>query len=73
MMVAGHTFVLGLCGCGKWRADLHSDAREAIARGQTLVSQDGVAHVGQCAEHEWPQIVEDMKASDLALERAMAR
>ncbi len=73
MTVAGHTFVLGLCGCGRWQADLHSAAREAIARGRTLINEDGIAHVGKCGEHEWPQIIEDMKASDLALERAMVR
>jgi hypothetical protein len=50
---------------------VNSLAREAIARGETLVDKEMVAHFGRCTLNEWNQIVEDIAAEDKAYEMAM--
>ena len=77
--IAGHEYRFGRCirgdednPCGRLRHDVNSLAREAIARGATLVDQDGVAHFGKLTHNEWSQIVEDIATEDKAYEMAMS-
>ena len=70
MTIAGHTYKFGRCECGRMRSDVNSAAREAIARGVTLVDENGIAHVGRCTANEWNEIVSDVIAQNRAIEMA---
>ena len=70
MTIAGHTYTLGRCACGRMRSDINSAAREAIARGATLVDELGIAHMGRCTAHEWEEIKRDLEAQSKAIEMA---
>jgi hypothetical protein len=73
MSIAGHTYNFGRCECGRWRSDVNSAAREAIARGATLVDEPSVAHVGRCTQSEWEEIKLDLEAQTRSIELAMWR
>ena len=77
-MIAGHQYRFGRCvlgnegnPCARLRHDVNSLARDAIARGTTLLDQDGVAHFGRLTAREWSEIVDDITAEDKAYEMAM--
>ncbi len=70
MTIAGHTYTFGRCECGRWRSDVNSAAREAIARGATLVNEMGIAHQGGCTASEWDEIKLDLQAQNKAIELA---
>jgi hypothetical protein len=70
MSIAGHSYTFGRCECGRWRSDVNSAAREAIARGATLVDEPSVAHVGRCTQSEWDEILRDLEAQTKAIELA---
>ena len=71
MTIAGHTYVWGRCECGRWQSDVNSAAREAIARGVTLVNEGGIAHTGSCTQTEWDEIKRDIEAEDARYAMAM--
>jgi len=68
--IAGHTYHFGRCECGRMRSDVNSAAREAIARGVTLVDEPGIAHVGRCTANEWEEIKRDLEAQTKSIEMA---
>lgn len=70
-IIAGHKYVLGVCECGRRRADVNSWARHAMAESRTLVGEDKIAHQGLLNGHEWEQITADVASEDAALEQAM--
>ena len=70
MTIAGHTYMFGRCQCGRMRSDVNSAAREAIARGVTLVNETGIAHQGSCTSSEWDEIKRDLEAQNKAIELA---
>lgn len=72
MTIAGHTWYLGRCMCGRMRSDLYSEVRYAMAAGKTLAQEDGIAHVGKCTAKEWTELYEAVLAEDIALQRSMA-
>lgn len=72
MTIAGHTFYLGRCGCGRMRSDLMSIARETIRLGKTLVDELDIAHTGRCTTKEWTEIVDAVVAEDRAIQMSMA-
>ncbi len=70
MSIAGHTYNFGRCQCGRMRSDVNSAAREAIARGVTLVNETGIAHQGSLTQSEWDEIKLDLAAQTKAIELA---
>jgi len=70
MTIAGHSYTLGRCACGRMRSDVNSAAREALAEGRTLVDESGIAHMGRCTQHEWDEIKRDLEAQYKAIEMA---
>ena len=52
MTIAGHTFVNGVCDCGRKRSDLSGVTRNAIGN-------RGWAHTGDLNENEYREILQD--------------
>lgn len=72
MTIAGHTWYLGRCACGRIRSDLYSLVRDTMRQGKTLKDEEHVAHVGRCTTKEWEELYEAVLAEDIALQRSMA-
>lgn len=64
MTIAGHTFVHGLCECGRRWADIRGATDADIDR-------SGIAHTGVLTARELAQIEEVRVAEDTAIARAM--
>lgn len=63
-MIAGHTFIVGLCGCGIRWVDIRNCE-------ECDVDKQGIAHTGRLSMSEYNQIRAEREREDIAIANAM--